>query len=286
MSYILGVGEILWDLIGASEYLGGAVLNFCVQSARLGHRVTLVSAVGDDERGRRALAQARALGLSTQFIRTVSVYPTGTVTVAVDSAGQPSYVIHRPAAYDFASLEGAELDPPDWIAFGTLFSMHPNACQLLHNAIERFPHARRFYDVNLRRDSYTPELVASLLKLAHVVKLNDAEARELAGPDVTLEAFCRRYPAACVTFGAGGCALWLNGEFVEVPGYHVAVADTVGAGDAFSAALVHGIQAGWPAREVGDFANRLGALVARRRGGTPAWTFDELEALQSDRMPS
>jgi fructokinase len=294
--HIIGVGEILWDLIGASEYLGGAVLNFSVQLARLGHRVSLVSAVGDDPRGRLALSQARDLGLSTRFIRTVPNHPTGIVTVTVDPAGQPSYVIHRPAAYDFAALDFADFAdlaaaPPDWIAFGTLYSMYPAARQLLGTVLQRFPHARRFYDINLRRDSYTPELVASLCELAHVVKLNDLEVgmvgRIFATPETTLEAFCRNYAArfgwqaVCVTRGSEGCALLLSGQYLEMAGYRVKVADTVGAGDAFAAALLHGISAGWPPREVADFANRLGALVASRPGGVPAWSLDELREIAS-----
>ena len=292
--HVIAVGEILWDLIGASEYLGGAVLNFSVQSARLGHRVSLVSAVGDDPRGRLALSRARELGLSTQFIRTVREHPTGIVTVTVDSGGQPSYVIHRPAAYDFAALEDADLaalasPPPDWIAFGTLHSMHPIARQLVRTVIQRFPHARRFYDINLRRDSYTPELVASLLELAHVVKLNDVEVStvgQMFGTSATtLEVFCRTHAerygwrAVCVTRGSDGCALLLDGQYLEAPGYRVTVADAVGAGDAFAAALLHGIQSGWPPRDVADFANRLGALVASRSGGVPAWSPAELTAL-------
>jgi fructokinase len=165
--------------------------------------------------------------------------------------------------------------------------MHPNARQLLRSVVERFPHARRFYDINLRRDSYTRDLVASLLELAHVVKLNDVEVgmvgQMFGTPPATLEAFCRGYAAhygwqaICVTRGSEGCALLMGSEYVEVPGYRITVADTVGAGDAFAAALVHGIQAGWPLGEVGDFANRLGALVASRHGGVPAWTLDELQ---------
>ena len=84
-----------------------------------------------------------------------------------------------------------------------------------------------------------------------------------------------------MTRGSEGCALLLGGEYLELPGYRITVADTVGAGDAFAAALVHGIQAGWPAHEVGDFANRLGALVASRSGGVPAWTPSELQELSS-----
>jgi fructokinase len=298
--HLIGVGEILWDLIGDSEYLGGAVLNFSVQLTRLGHQVSFVSAVGDDDRGRRALVQARDLGLPTRFIRTVPDHPTGTVTVTVDAGGQPSYVIHRPAAYDFAALDEPDFaalasPPPDWIAFGTLHSMHPAARRLLRTAIERFPQARRFYDVNLRRDSYTPELVRSLLETANVVKLNDTEVGmvgEMLGmPPRTLESFCRDYSArfgwqaVCVTRGSQGCALLLGEGYLEVPGYRVTVADTVGAGDAFAAALVHGIHSAWPPREVGDFANRLGALIASRPGGTPAWSAADLQQLSSQSGP-
>jgi len=299
--HVIGVGEILWDLIGASEYLGGAVLNFCVQSARLGHRVSLVSAVGDDPRGRLALSRARDLGLSTRFIRTVPGYPTGIVTVTVDPVGQPSYVIHRPAAYDFAALDDAGFaalsdPPPDWIAFGTLHSMHPAARQLLRTVIQRFPASRRFYDINLRRDSYTPELVLSLLELSHVVKLNDAEVGQvsqmLALAETTLETFCRAaaarfgWQAVCVTRGREGCALLVGGGYLEAAAYQVAVGDTVGAGDAFAAALIHGLQSGWPPHEVADFANRLGALVASRPGGVPAWSLAELQALACSPAPN
>jgi fructokinase len=292
--HLIGIGEILWDLIGASEYLGGAVLNFSVQSARLGHRVSFVSAVGDDLRGSLALARARRLGLSTEFIRTVPGYHTGIVTVTVDPGGQPSYVIHRPAAYDFASLDAAAFarlasPPPDWIGYGTLYSMHPIARQLLATVIRCFPQARRFYDINLRRDSYTPELVSALLEPAHAVKLNDHEVavvqQMFQTAETTWESFCRTYAARfgwqaiCVTRGAEGCALLLGGQYHEAAGYPVPVVDTVGAGDAFAAALLHGVQSGWPPHQVADFANRLGALVASRRGGTPAWSMSDLEAL-------
>src|SRR5690349_16299192 len=94
----------------------------------------------------------------------------------------------------------------------------------------------------------------------------------------TLGKFCReiagafRLATACITRGAEGCALLLNGEYVEAPGFPIQVADAIGAGDAFSAALAHGISSGWPARQAADFANRVGALIASRPGGTPHWT--------------
>jgi len=151
------VGEILWDLIGEREHLGGAVFNLCAHAARLGHEIFLVSGVGADARGQLALARARELGVGTRFVKTVAERETGIVTVTVDANGEPSYVIHRPAAYDFAALDQADFEElerwrPDWIAFGTLFSIEVNAKRLLSRILDRFPQARRFYDVNLRKE--------------------------------------------------------------------------------------------------------------------------------------
>jgi fructokinase len=291
---LIAVGEILWDLFDAEERLGGAVLNLAAHGARLGHDAVLVSAVGADERGARALQRARELGLSTRFVPALPGRSTGIVTVSVDAAGQPSYVIHRPAAYDFAALDEAAFadlaaTPPDWICYGTLHSMRPEARQLLRAVIQRFPQAGRFYDVNLRRDSFRPDLVRDLAESATLVKLNHHESLALqdifGSSEPTLEHFCRAFAArfgwrgVCVTRGERGCAILLGGQYEELPGYRVAVVDTVGAGDAFAAAFLHGISSGWPLRRIGEFANRLGALVAARPGGTPAWTPQEIESI-------
>lgn len=293
MACILSVGEILWDVFPEAEHLGGAAFNFAAHAVRLGHEVFFISAVGEDERGRRALERARELGLSTRFIRTVQDAPTGYVTVSLDPAGVPSFVIHRPAAYDLARLEPGELEKlaaraPDWIYYGTLYQMHDGARRLTLTLLEALPAARRLYDVNLRKDSYTPELVQELLGRAGVVKLNEGEMETIAamlGLPAAAEPFSRalaeryRLEAVCVTLGAAGCSLLVGGEFVTAPGYAVPVADTVGSGDAFAAALVHGLSAGWEIARVADFANRVGALVAAREGGTPLWNIEEALAL-------
>ena len=174
---IVGIGEILWDVFENEEHLGGAVYNFAAHTAQLGHAIDYVTAVGNDERGRRALQRSRELGLSTRYIGRVDEASTGVVTVTLDGGGQPSYVIHRPAAYDFANLTPQELDAiaashPDWICYGTLYQLHPGARELTRRLLAATPGAPRFYDVNLRRDSYTPELVEALLLSASVVKLN------------------------------------------------------------------------------------------------------------------
>ena len=296
---IVSIGEILWDVFEDAEHLGGAPFNFAAHAGRLGHEVFFVSAVGDDERGRRALERASALGLTTRYIGAIAGQPTGAVTVTVDSSGQPSFVIHRPAAYDFAELTAAAIAEissrqPDWICFGTLHQMNPRARDLTRRLVESIPGARRLYDVNLRADSYTPELVRELLERATVVKLNDAEVlaigRMLGLPHASIEAFCRENPgdfgweAVCVTQGAKGCSVLIGDEFVEAPGYEVRVADAVGAGDAFAAAFLHGLGAGWPAARIAGFANRVGALVAGKDGAIPPWSIEEAEALGGPRQ--
>ena len=139
--------------------------------------------MGDDVRGARALERMRELGLSTRFVRTVP-QATGIVTVKLEAGGQPRFTIHRPAAYDFASLDQAGVAElaarrPDWIYFGTLYQMTPQGLALTRRILEAFPAARRFYDINLRVDSYTPVLIRELMSLATVVKLNDTEVAEV-----------------------------------------------------------------------------------------------------------
>jgi fructokinase len=293
---ILSIGEVLWDVFGDTEHLGGAALNFAAHARILGHSVSFISAVGEDERGQRVLEKMEAMGLSTRFVRQVDDCPTGIVTVNLDASGQPRFTIHRPAAYDFPALSDGDLKElsshrPDWIYFGTLFQMSVKAKALTLKLIQSNPEARRFYDVNLRENCYEAPLVYELMSRATAVKLNDQETdmiQSMLGWSYrSLEEFCqgaaRRFgwEAVCVTRGEAGCVLLVGGHYVEADGYEVRVADTVGAGDAFAAAFLHGMGRGWPAQEVADFANRVGALVASRPGGTPSWTIKEAEGFSS-----
>ena len=291
---ILSIGEVLWDVFEDKELLGGAAFNFAAHANILGHSVSFVSAVGDDLRGERVIEKMKTMGLETRFVRPVKSHPTGIVTVRLDASGQPHFTIHRPAAYDFPVLSARDHEeissqPPDWIYFGTLFQMSPQAKALTLKLLELNPKALRFFDVNLREKCYVPALVMELMSLATVVKLNEQEAEQMRAmfgwPGSSLRHFCqdavRRFgwQAVCVTRGEAGCALWLDGHYLEADGYRVRVADTVGAGDAFAAAFLHGLAKQWPAQAVADFANRVGALVASRPGGTPSWSVGEAQAL-------
>lgn len=291
---IISLGEVLWDVLPSAEHLGGAPFNFAWHAHNLGHEVCFVSAVGNDQRGNQALKQMAEAGLSTRFIRRVPDHPTGAVTVTMDSLGLPHYTIHRPAAYDFPALDPSDLDTllhstPDWIYFGTLQQMSAPAHGLALKLLAAASSAKRFYDVNLRDGSFTPELVRMLGQHAQVLKLNEQEVpalREIAAIQCdSREQFCRNCLSAfnldvlCITLGPRGCALLMDNEYLESPGFPTKVADTIGSGDAFSAALLHGISAGWPLSQVAGFANRVGAVVASRPGGTPHWTVTEAMAL-------
>ena len=292
---IVSIGEVLWDVIGDKEYLGGAALNFAAHAARLGHTVFFVSAVGKDERGRRVLERMAEIGLSTRYVRQIGTHPTGVVTVELDRVGVPQFTIHHPAAYDAPELDEGDvaelLSPtPDWIYFGTLFQMSPQARQLTSRLTDSHSGMRLLYDVNLRKDSYTAPLVRELMARAQVAKLNEDEAaainRMFGRTSRSLEDFCRSYArdfgweSVCITRGEKGCVMLVKGDYVEAGGYTLQIQDTVGAGDAFAAAFIHGLSLQWPPSEIADFANRVAALVASRPGGTPAWTLEEARELR------
>ena len=293
---IISIGEVLWDIVGQEEHLGGATFNFSAHLSRLGHRVSFVSAVGADQRGQKVIDRMPQFGLTTEYLHTEKDHPTGTASVALASDGQPKFVLQRPAAYDFPQLTATQYDrlfsrPVDWIYFGTLHQIGPQARQLTMDLLDRAKEARRFYDVNLRSDGYTPALIQQLMSRATIVKLNHEEVEAIAvmfgSRHRSLEEFCRNYAdsykwaGVCVSRGSRGCTVLMGGHYIEAPGYPVQVVDAVGAGDAFAAAFLHGLGSGWSTADIADFANRVGALVASRRGAIPDWTISEANALET-----
>ncbi len=220
---MLALGEMLWDVFYDSTRLGGAPLNFTVNVSRMGHEAILISAVGDDSPGKSAKETIEAFDLDTRFIGTTPQFPTGSALVQTDPTGRTEFRIQRPAAYDAVHLSQDDLRwlsawKPGWLYYGTLFSSTDYSRKLLLELVSHLPDATRFYDINLRPESYSEEQVRALLSLANVVKLNETEmklAAEFADlPDSSIEAFCRtgsaRYGwrAACVTLGAQGCGVW------------------------------------------------------------------------------
>ena len=286
---IVSLGEILWDIFGNEEFLGGAPLNFSANAQRLGNSVALLSAVGTDERGALALEGLTALGITTDYVQILPNQLTGTATVSNCMNGDSTFVIERSTAYDHVRFDTpllAELQAfnPEWIYFGTLTQTTESNERIVHALARLFPQAKCFYDLNLREGHWNLPLVLRLSHLSSVIKLNESEAEILyssmpADKPFTLERFCRLWSTLfdietiAVTLGHRGCAVFHQDELRLFRGYPVDVVDTVGAGDAFAAAFLHGRD--WPIDMRASFANALGAVVASRRGGTPPWAVEE-----------
>ncbi len=289
-SRVLGIGELLWDVFPDGPRLGGAPFNVIANMRRMGYPAAFVSAVGDDELGHRATTAAMDMGIDPAFIATSRELPTGTVSVVLDAAGGHRFEVTTAVAYESITgnsgvLERIEAWAPEAIVFGTLAQRFAGTRDLTRRVAADPGPKERLYDVNLRDGCWTPELVLDLLPLATVVKVDDAEAAVVAsllGCDRTAAAIGERLAAGsgvhtvCVTRGPNGAEMWSSSVMSTVAGIRVAVADTVGAGDAFAAALLHGILVDMPAAESLGFANRLGALVASRPGALPSWRLDEI----------
>jgi fructokinase len=278
---IIGLGEMLWDLLPAGPRVGGAPMNFAYHCRQLGHDAVIVSRVGDDELGRKLREEIRRLGLTDEFIQIDPDHPTGTVQVRVDDQGQPSYTITENVAWDYLTWDSAWSDKfqtlcssASAICYGTLASR----CETSARAIDMFLVNRgentiRICDLNLRAPYDSDERIVHAASRADWLKVNEDEyeriqktLRELRSPileDITKKGL------VCVTLGAAGCRVTWKRKSVEVPGIPIEVVDTVGAGDAFTAGLTTQLLDGKSLEQAARFANRLAALVASRAGGMP-----------------
>lgn len=291
-----GVGEVLWDIFPDKELFGGAALNFCANLQKLGGDALLLSAVGTDTRGKMAMERMRGLGLNTHAIQQVAAMPTGIATVSTGQDGEPGFCIPRPAAFDAMTLDPSTMAElvvanPSWLYFGTLLQTNPRVERFTAELASNLPDAKVFYDMNLRRGHWSLPLVKRLSRLATIVKLNESEAQtlhQLTQPkhiEFSFDSFCRAWASTygidviCVTLGGAGCVIYAQGKLLFVPGFKITVCDTVGSGDAFASAFLHGYALGWPVQESARFANALGAVVASLAGATPEWTMDDISAM-------
>jgi fructokinase len=293
---IVGLGELLWDLFPAGKQLGGAPANFAYHSAALGNQGLIASRVGDDELGREALDQLSRLGLPTDYVQTDPTHPTGTVEVQVDEQGQPDYIITENVAWDFMEWTPAWQKlaaQTDAVCFGSLAQRSPQSRDTIRQFIKAVPSGNtRIYDVNLRQAFFSKEILTESLSLSEVVKLNDIELPQVIdilglsggnqeeGARALLQAY--HLKLVCVTRGAHGSLLVTDTESAEHPGFPIKVADTVGAGDAFTVALVHHYLRKTPLAKIAEAANRMGSWVATQVGAMPAMDRQILKQVLGD----
>lgn len=280
----IGLGELLWDMFPEGKQLGGAPANFAYMTRLLGDEGIVASRVGNDALGRAAGRRLERLGLRATHIQVDSTHPTGTVEVQVDPAGQPTFQIAKSVAWDFLAWTPewrALAERADAVSFGSLAQRCPESRSTIRAFLNGLrPGATRVFDVNLRQSFYDADTLSESAKLADIMKVNNDElpvvARLLGIPFIYDEVRAAHWlrdtfglKLVCITRGPRGSLVVSEDETSEHSGYRVHVADTVGAGDAFAAALVYHYLRHASVPTVNEAANRMGAWVSSQVGATP-----------------
>jgi len=182
---VVGIGEILWDMLPSGKKLGGAVTNFAYHASVLGANAYVVSSVGADEPGREIITKVGELGLSDQYIQLDTSHPTGTVDVTLDANGIPSYVIHENVAWDYIEFTEDCLElakKADAICFGSLAQRAETSRNTIIGFLEstikeKNDRCLKVFDINLRQNFYNKEIIHQSLQYANVLKLNEEESK-------------------------------------------------------------------------------------------------------------
>lgn len=279
---VVGVGELLWDLLPAGKQLGGATANFAYHTNALGAQGILVSCVGNDTLGGEILNRLQSLKLDRRYVAVHPTAPTGAVEVRLDANGVPDFIIHRDVAWDCIPTDDALTQlarQADAACFGTLAQRGDVSRQTIRDFLAATrDDCLRVFDINLRQAFFNKEIVNHSLMVADVLKLNDAELPVVANmlglsgteADLIQRLIARyRLQMVALTRGSQGSRLYLPGKVFEHPGFPTNIADTVGAGDAFTAALTIGLLRRADPDQINEQANRLASFVCSRSGGTP-----------------
>jgi fructokinase len=282
MFNIIGIGEILWDVLpDRKKVLGGAPANFAYVASQLGDNGIILSRVGTDAAGADLLLHLNQKKLSSDLIQIDNAHPTGKAEVEFRD-GQPEYEIAENAAWDFLELTDDWRESAlkaDAICFGSLAQRGEVSCKTVRETVNLVKKLRIF-DVNLRGQFFSRKTLLKSLNMASVAKLNADELPRVAeifeikkiNPVKIARDLLTNFglKMVCVTRGANGSILVTKKEISEHEGFPGgAVADTIGAGDAFTAALAHGLLRGWRLDEINEFANKTGAFVASQTGAMP-----------------
>jgi fructokinase len=311
---VVGIGEVLWDLLPAGRKMGGAPANFAYHAHALGAKSHAITRVGKDELGREIQAQFRELSLPTTTVQEDDAAPTGTAKVTLSGDGLAQFTIQENVAWDY--LDGtpeaqAVALEADAICFGSLAQRSATSRQTIQQLVaSTLSHALRIFDVNLRQQYYSREVIEQSLCLANVLKLNDDELPVLStmfsmrgSTENQIEQLAKRLKGThsgqptstsgravvALTRGARGSLLYRagDGRWSDCQLRPVEVVDTVGAGDSFTAALVLGLLHNLDLDEINSFANEVARYVCSQAGATPpmpAEFADKFRALSSTRL--
>lgn len=289
---IVCYGEVLWDILPTESIAGGAPMNVAIRSQSLGIQSSIISRVGIDEPGTRLIQFLAEKNVDVSLIQHDPLLPTGEVLVTLDDKGVATYDIVYPSAWDNIELTPDDIQAvktADAFVFGSLVCRNEVSKQTLFALLK----AARFkiFDVNLRKPYYLFPLLEQLMVAADMIKLNDDELFEithaLGCKENSIES-CIRFIAEhtqtktiCVTKGSRGAVLFTNNVLYSHDGFNITVADTIGAGDSFLAALLSQKLQSIPPAESLAFACAVGAIVAGKKGANPSISVEEINSMMN-----
>lgn len=281
-------GEVLFDVFLQHKKIGGAPLNATSRLKSFGVDATIISAVGNDDNGEELIAYFKNLEIPINSIQVKENYPTGVVNVQLNEKGNASYDIIYPSAWDkiHLSIEDSQLvKNADLFLFGSLASRDESTKKTLQQLLKIAKY--KIFDVNIRKPHYAESTLVEFMNEADFIKLNDEELYEVASfmgskynsLEQNIEFIAKQTSTnnICVTLGAYGAVLYIEGEYFHNCGYLVEVVDTVGSGDSFLATLIYKLFSNSSPQEAINCACAVGALVASSEGANPKIDEQDIE---------
>lgn len=278
---IVGIGELLWDVFPERKVLGGAPANFAYHASQLGYNGYAVSAIGEDLLGKEILSTLEKKDLN--YVVDITDYPTGTVEVTLNENGVPNYEICENVAWDnipFTSKIENLAKITQTVCFGSLAQRNDVSRDSIRRFLDAMPEGSlKIFDINLRQHFYSKELVHESLLLSNVLKLNDDEVRIISqyydNKFTNDQDFCRQIlqkynlEVLILTKGTKGSYVFTAQETSYQPTPKVHVADTVGAGDSFTASFIASYLRGNHIAEAHQLAVEVSAYVCTQHGAMP-----------------
>jgi len=280
---IAGLGEVLWDVFPDAEKLGGAPANFAAHVQQLGAKTYLLTALGNDLMGQKAIALIKDLKVNISGIQLNEDFPTGRVIVSIDSMGNPSYEIEENAAWDHIEFDSTKQNIAkrlDALCFGTLAQRNSISKNTILKILKSTaPGCLRVFDVNFRKDFYNPEMVEQSLGLASAVKMNEVEFSVIASMlslsqnhKYGLQSLIRKFDLkfGIITLGEKGAVMASKDHFCFYSTKNtIKIKSTVGAGDAFVASAVMGWLDKKPLEQINKEASDLATYVCSHLEAVP-----------------
>ncbi|MEQ3664534.1 MULTISPECIES: carbohydrate kinase family protein [unclassified Olleya] len=287
MKNIVCFGEVLWDVFPSHKKIGGAPLNVALRLQSLDNNVSIISSIGDDNKGNKIKDFILSQGVNIDNLQVDAKLKTGKVKVMLNAKGSASYDIMFPRAWDniqITSLNKSVTQQADAFIYGSLVARDENSRETLYQLLNYAKY--KIFDVNLRAPYYTKEVLNHLMNEADFIKFNDEEIFEIGETlnskthsleqNIKFLADHTNTKTICVTKGRHGAILYFNDTFYYNSGYHIEVVDTVGAGDSFLATLISKLLKGDNPQDAINYACAIGALVAGSQGANPKFSMEDI----------